>query len=146
METRTFCGACGGATGVIIAKCNNFWTAAQGNGLVVSTPTVVAGSIPAFCTCLFRLVISRLLVDAADEKTGPVVPYGRIKPLIIVSIYLMGPSKCNYWIAFMYCKFDWHFCSWTAAQCICTSNVPVGKLWMYIYYGSASARATVWTQ
>ena len=27
----------------------------------------------------------------ADEETGPVVPYGRIKPVLIVSLYL-GPS------------------------------------------------------
>ena len=64
---------------------------AWGNGLVVSTPTVVAGSIPAFSTCLFH-VVPRVPGGAADEKTGPVVPYGRIKPVLIVSIYLVGPS------------------------------------------------------
>ena len=58
---------------------------------MVSTPTVVAGSIPAFSTCLFHLV-PRVLGCVADEKTGPVVPYRRIKPVLIVSIYLVGPS------------------------------------------------------
>ena len=62
-----------------------------GNGLAVSTLTVVAGSIPAFSTCLFH-VVPRVPGGAADEKTGPVVPYGRIKPVLIVSIYLVGPS------------------------------------------------------
>ena len=38
------------------------------NGLVVSTPTVVAGSIPAFSTCLFH-VVPRVPVGAADVKT-----------------------------------------------------------------------------
>ena len=58
----------------------------QGNGLVVSTPDAVAGSIPAFCTCLFH-VVPRVPGGAVDEKTGPVVLYGRIKPVLIVSIY-----------------------------------------------------------
>ena len=63
-----------------------------GNGLVVSTPTVVVASIPAFSTCLFH-VVPRVPGGAADKKTaGPVVPYGRIKPVQIVSIYLVGPS------------------------------------------------------
>ena len=62
-----------------------------GNGLAVSTLTVVAGSIPAFSTCLFH-VVPRVPGGAVDEKTGPVVLYGRIKPVLIVSIYLMGPS------------------------------------------------------
>ena len=66
-------------------------TAALGNGLVVSTPTVVACSIPTYSTCLFH-VVPRVLGDAADEKTGPIVPYGRIKPVLIVSSYLVGPS------------------------------------------------------
>ena len=52
---------------------------------MVSTPTVVAGSIPAFSTCLFY-VVPRVPGGAADEKTGPVVPYRRIKPVLIVSI------------------------------------------------------------
>ena len=59
---------------------------------MVSTPTVVAGSIPAFFTCLFHAVVPRVPGCVADEKTGPVVPYGRIKPVLIVSIYLVGPS------------------------------------------------------
>ena len=62
-----------------------------GNGLVVSTPTVVAGSIPAFSTCLFH-VVPRVLGGAAEEKTGPVILYRQIKRILIVSIYLVGPS------------------------------------------------------
>jgi hypothetical protein len=58
---------------------------------VFSTPTVVAVSIPAFFTCLFH-VVPRVPGGAADEKTGPIVPYGRIKPVLILSIYLVGPS------------------------------------------------------
>ena len=53
---------------------------------MVSTPTVMAGSIPAFSTCLFH-VVPRVPGGAADEKTGPVVPYKQIKPVLIVSIY-----------------------------------------------------------
>ena len=53
---------------------------------MVSTPDAVAGSIPAFSTCLFH-VVPRVPGGAADEKTGPVVPYGRIKLVLIVSIY-----------------------------------------------------------
>ena len=43
---------------------------------MVSTPTVVAGSIPAFSTCLFHVVprVPGGGGGAADEKTGPVVP------------------------------------------------------------------------
>ena len=51
-----------------------------------STPDAVAGSILAFSTCLFH-VVPRVLGCAADEKTGPVVLYGQIKPVLIVSIY-----------------------------------------------------------
>ena len=36
---------------------------------MVSTPAVVAGSIPAFSTCLFH-VVPRVPGGAADEKTG----------------------------------------------------------------------------
>ena len=56
-----------------------------------STPTVVAGSIPALSTCLFH-VVPRVPGGVADKKTGPVVPYGRLKPVLIVSLYLVGPS------------------------------------------------------
>ena len=42
-------------------------TEVRGDGLVVSTHTVVAGSIPAFSTCLFH-VVPRVLGGAADEK------------------------------------------------------------------------------
>ena len=41
---------------------------------MVSTPVVVAGSIPAFSTCLCH-VVPRVLGGAADKETGPVVPY-----------------------------------------------------------------------
>ena len=58
---------------------------------MVSTHVAVAGSIPAFSTYLFH-VVPRVPGGAADEKTGPIVPYGRIKPALIVSIYLVGPS------------------------------------------------------
>ena len=59
----------------------------SGNGLVVSTPdAVVASSIPAFSTCLFH-VVPRVLWGVADKKTGPVVLYGRINLVLIVSIY-----------------------------------------------------------
>ena len=52
---------------------------------MVSTPAVaVAGSIPAFSTCLFH-VVPRVPGYAAYEKTGPVVLYRRIKPVLIVS-------------------------------------------------------------
>ena len=54
---------------------------------MVSKSDAVAGSIPAFSTCLFH-VVPRVPGGAADEKTGPVVPYGRIKPVLIVFIYL----------------------------------------------------------
>ena len=64
----------------------------QGNGLVDSTPTVVVGSIPAFSACLFH-VVPRFPGGAAEEKTGPVVPpYGRTKPVLIVSIENVGTS------------------------------------------------------
>ena len=55
---------------------------------MVSTLTVVAGSIPAFSTCLFH-VVPRVPGGATDENTGgPIVqPYGQI-----VSIYLVGPT------------------------------------------------------
>ena len=56
--------------------------------MVVSTSTVVAGLIPAFSTCLFH-VVPRVPEGAADEKTGPVVLYGRIKPVLIVSISII---------------------------------------------------------
>ena len=59
----------------------------EGNGLVVSTTVAVAGSIPAFSTCLFHGVQRVVPGGAADEKTGPVVPCGRIKPVLIVCIY-----------------------------------------------------------
>ena len=58
----------------------------MGNGLAVSTHVAVVGSIPVFSTCLFQ-VVPRVPGGAADEKTGPVVLYGRIKPVLIVSIY-----------------------------------------------------------
>ena len=67
---------------------------------MVSTHVAVAGSIPALSTCLFH-VVPRVSGGAADEKTGSVVPYGRIKPVLIVSIYLFG-YKCDYWIALTY--------------------------------------------
>ena len=53
---------------------------------MVGTPCSVAGSIPAFsilCSCS-----PQGSGDTAEEKTGPVVPYRQIKPVIIVSIYL----------------------------------------------------------
>ena len=54
---------------------------------MVSTPgDAVAGLIPAFPTCLFH-VVPRVPGGAADEKTGLIVRYGRIKPVIIVSVY-----------------------------------------------------------
>ena len=62
--------------------------------MVVSTSTVVVGLIPAFSTCLFH-VVPRVPEGAADEMTGPVVLYGRIKPVLIVSsisIILVGLS------------------------------------------------------
>ena len=61
---------------------------------MVSTPTVVAGSIPEFSTCLFH-VVPRVPGGAADEKTGPVVPYRRIRPVLANCVHLLG-SKCNY--------------------------------------------------
>ena len=57
-----------------------------------------AGLIPAFSTCLFHVV-----PGAADDKTGPVLPYKQIKAVLILSIYL-GLSAINYWIALMYYK------------------------------------------
>ena len=39
---------------------------------MVSTPTVVAGSIPAFSTCLFH-VVPWVLGGVADENAGPVL-------------------------------------------------------------------------
>ena len=52
---------------------------------MVSTHVVVAGSIPAFSTCLFH-VVPRVPGGAAEEKTAPVVPYRQTKPVLIVSI------------------------------------------------------------
>ena len=60
-----------------------------GNGLVVSTPTVVEGLIPAFSTCLFH-VVPRVLGGAADETTGPIVLYGRIKLVLSNCVHLFG--------------------------------------------------------
>ena len=54
---------------------------------MVSTPTVVAGSIPAFSTCLFH-VVPRVPGGATDKKTGPIVLYRQIKLELIVPIYL----------------------------------------------------------
>ena len=52
---------------------------------MVSTPgDAVAGLIPAFPTCLFH-VVPRIPGAAAEEKTGPIVPYRQIK---MISIYL----------------------------------------------------------
>jgi hypothetical protein len=62
-----------------------------GNALVVSTPAVVEGSIPEFSTCLFHVVPS-VPGCVAEEKTGPVGPYGRTKPVLIVSIENVGTS------------------------------------------------------
>ena len=54
---------------------------------MVSTHVAVAGSIPAFSTCRFHVVL-RVPGGAADERTGPVVPYRRIlQRVLIVSIY-----------------------------------------------------------
>ena len=72
---------------------------------MVSTPTVMAALIPAFSTCLFH-VVPRVPGGVANEKTGPVVPYRRMKPVLIVSVYLVARPKCNYWIALMYYKIS----------------------------------------
>ena len=41
---------------------------------MVNTPTVVAGSIPAFFTCLFHIpVVPRVPGGAVEEKRGAVV-------------------------------------------------------------------------
>ena len=53
---------------------------------MVSKSDAVAGSIPAFSTCLFH-VVPRVPGGAVDEKIGPVVLYGRMKPVLIASIY-----------------------------------------------------------
>jgi hypothetical protein len=58
---------------------------------MVSTPTVVMDSIPAFSPCLFH-VVPRVPGGATDKKTGPIVLYRQIKPVLIVSIYLVGPD------------------------------------------------------
>ena len=57
---------------------------------MISTPYEVASSIPAISMCHFYVVPTRVPGGEADEKTGPVVLYGRIKPvlLLIVSVYL----------------------------------------------------------
>ena len=51
--------------------------------------------------------------SAADEKTGPIVPYRPKKPILIVTIYLycsiFGGPECNYWIALMYFKISLTF-------------------------------------
>ena len=65
---------------------------------MVSTPSVAAGSIPAFSACLFHVV-----PGAADDKTGPVLPYKQIKAVLSNCVHLFGP-ECNYWIALMYYK------------------------------------------
>ena len=56
---------------------------------MVSTHVVVAGSIPAFSTCLFHILVPRVPGGAADKKTGPLVLYRRIEPV------LMCPFICN---------------------------------------------------
>ena len=71
---------------------------------MVSTPTVMAALIPAFSTCLFH-VVPRVPRGAADEKTGPVVLYRRIKPVLIVSIYLVGPNPI---IRKLYCTIKFN--------------------------------------
>ena len=58
---------------------------------MVSTPTVVTGSIVVFSTCLSH-VLPRVPGGAADEKTGTIVPYGQVKSVIIESIDLVGLS------------------------------------------------------
>ena len=52
---------------------------------MVSTPTVVAGLIPAFSTCLFHVVPGVLPGGSTKEKKGRIVPYGQTKPVLIVS-------------------------------------------------------------
>ena len=54
--------------------------------MVSTLGDAVAGLIPAFPTCLFH-VVPRIPGAAAEEKTGPIVPYGRIKLVLIVSMY-----------------------------------------------------------
>ena len=56
---------------------------------MVSTPSIVAGSIPAFSACLFHVVPTRVPGGAADKETGLVVLYGQIKPVLNESIYLV---------------------------------------------------------
>ena len=56
---------------------------------MVSTPSVAAGSIPAFSACLFHVV-----PGAADDKTGPVLPYKQIKAVLSNCVHLFGP-ECN---------------------------------------------------
>jgi hypothetical protein len=73
----------------------------QGNGLAVSTTTVVADSIPAFSTCLFH-VVPRVLGCVADKKTGPVVATVRTNKTGTNCVHLFGGPECNYWIALMY--------------------------------------------
>ena len=69
---------------------------------MVSTPTVVAGSIPAFSTCLFH-VVPRVPGGAADEKTGPRCTV-RTNKTGTNCVHLFGGPECNYWIALMYYK------------------------------------------
>jgi hypothetical protein len=63
---------------------------------VASTPSAVADLVSEFSTCLFH-VIPRVPGGATGEKTGPVVPYRRIKPVLLVSISF--EPECNYWVA-----------------------------------------------
>jgi hypothetical protein len=70
------------------------------NYVVVSTPTVVAGSIPEFSTCLFR-VVPRVPGDAADKKDSSRYTV-RTNKTGTNCVHLFGGPKCNHWIALMY--------------------------------------------
>ena len=73
----------------------------RGMVLWLAQPSAVAGLTPAFSTCLFHAVP----MVPGVPLTAPVVPYGKIKLVLSVFIYLWGP-ECNYWIALMYYKFN----------------------------------------
>ena len=59
------------------------------DGLVVSTPSAVVGSIPALSTWIFHVQ------GAADKKVGPIVPYEQIKPVLTLSICYLGLNAIN---------------------------------------------------
>ena len=76
----------------------------QGNGLVVSTPYGVAGSIPAFSTCLFHVLPSRVPGGAAEESKDRSCCTIWMNKTGVNCFHWECGHECNYWIALTYYK------------------------------------------